>query len=71
MIVPAEGQLGVNLTVVPSFHSHLETMAALGRAELTEDISFSYLLEENKSNTISLDGPFPPSIDPTRWVNTC
>ena len=66
ILVPAEGQLGVNLTVVPSFHSHLETMAALGRAELLEDITFSYLLEEDKTNTISLGGPFPPSVDPTR-----
>ena len=62
-----EGLLGVNLTVVPEFHSHLEAMTSLTLPELTSHISFSYLLEEEKNNVISLEGPFTHSMDPTRY----
>ena len=61
-----EGLLGVNLTVIPEFHSHLESMTSLTAQELTSHISFSYLLEEEKNNVISLEGPFTHSVDPTR-----
>ena len=61
-----ESQLNINLTVVPQFHSHLESMSSLSPEELQSDISFSYLLEDNKTNVVPLPGPFPPSIDPTR-----
>ena len=62
-----EGLLGVNLTVIPEFHSHLEAMTSLTPPELTSHISFSYLLEEEKNNVISLEGPFTHSVDPTRY----
>ena len=61
-----ESQLNINLTVIPQFHSHLESMASLSQEQLQNDISFSYLLEDNKTNVVPLHGPFPSSIDPTR-----
>ena len=65
----AESKLGVNLTVVPEFHSHLESMGSLTREELLSHISFSYLLEQHNNNVISLPGPFPQSIDPSRFYS--
>ena len=63
----AEQNLGLNLTVVPQFHSHLETMSSLTPDELLSDISFSYLLEDQKVNVVDISGPFPQSVDPTRY----
>jgi len=64
-----EQNLGLNLTVVPQFHSHLESMSSLTPDELESDISFSYLLEDNKINVVDVGGPFPPSVDPTRFYS--
>jgi len=64
-----ESQLNINLTVVPQFHSHLESMTSLSPEELQNDISFSYSLEKNKTNVVPLSGPFPTSIDPTRFYS--
>ena len=64
----AEQNLGLNLTVVPQFHSHLETMSSLTPDELVSDISFSYLLEDQKVNVVDISGPFPQSVDPTRYL---
>ena len=64
----AEQNLGLNLTVVPQFHSHLETMSSLTPDELVSDISFSYLLEDKKVNVVDISGPFPQSVDPTRYL---
>ena len=64
----AEQNLGLNLTVVPQFHSHLETMSSLTPDELLSDISFSYLLEDQKVNVVDISGPFPQSVDPTRYL---
>ena len=55
------------MTVIPEFHSHLEAMTSLTSPELISHISFSYLLEEEKNNVISLEGPFTHSVDPTRY----
>lgn len=64
-----EHKLGINLTVVPEFHSHLEPMGLLTREELDTHISFSYLMEGGRDNIVSITGPFPPSIDPTRFYS--
>jgi len=64
-----EHKLGINLTVIPEFHSHLEPMGLLTEEELETHISFSYLMEGGKSNIVSITGPFPPSIDPTRFYS--
>lgn len=64
-----EQNLGLNLTVVPEFHSHLETMSSLTPDELVSDISFSYLLEDQKVNVVDISGPFPQSVDPTRFYS--
>ena len=65
-----EHKLGIPLTVVQEFHSHLEPMALLTKEELHTHISFSYLIEGTKSNIVPITGPFPPSIDPTRYLPT-
>ena len=67
LIFLPESKLGFNLTMIPEFHSHLEPMSSLTQEQLQRDISFSYLLEDQKSNVVTLDGPFPSSIDPTRY----
>ena len=68
LIFFSESKLGVNLTLVPEFHSHLESMASLTRDQLMSHISVSYLLEQGtNNNVVSLDEPFPQSIDPTRY----
>jgi len=64
-----EHKLGIPLTVVQEFHSHLEPMALLTKEELHTHISFSYLIEGTKSNIVPITGPFPPSIDPTRFYS--
>jgi len=64
-----ESKLGFNMTMIPEFHSHLEPMSSLTQEQLQRDISFSYLLEDQKSNVVTLDGPFPSSIDPTRFYS--
>ena len=35
---------------------------------LNHKVSFSYLLEGQTPNVVQIEGPFPPSIDPTRYV---
>lgn len=68
-IIPiSEHLLGVNLTVVPQFHSHLEPMSALRLDQLKDQVTLSYLLqrEEVMNNVLSLPGPFPVKADPTR-----
>ena len=37
---------------------------------LNHKVSFSYLLEGQTPNVVQIEGPFPPSIDPTRYVAT-
>jgi len=63
-----EHHLKVPLTVVETFHSHLEPMAAI-HGRLADQVSFSYLLEEGRTNVVDIGGPFPPSIDPTRFYS--
>jgi len=65
-----EHQLGINLTVIPEFHSHLEPMADMKEDDLHNQISFSYTaVEGNKDNVLDIQGPFSPSIDPTRFYS--
>lgn len=56
-----EHLLGVKLTQVPQFHSHLEPMNSVDN--LDEQISLSY----NEDNVINLVGPFSTEVDPTRY----
>ena len=62
----SEYMLGINLTVVPTFHSHLEPMAALRLDELKDQVTLSYLTQGEMKNVLSLKGPFPVEADPTR-----
>ena len=69
--------LGEKLTIVPEFHSHLESMKSIPRNELQNQITFSYIYpdggisgntneEENEENLVNLPGPFSKDVDPTR-----
>ena len=69
--------LGEKLTIVPEFHSHLESMKSIPRNELQNQITFSYIYpdggisgntneEENEENLVNLSGPFSKDVDPTR-----
>ncbi len=67
----AEHLLGERLTVVKTFHSHLEPMKRLRRDELDRQISFSYLTYNGVQNTLDLEGPFAEAADPTRFDLEC
>ena len=58
------------LTVVPEFHSHLETQALLEESTFADQISFSYSeLDQTRPNIVSIHGKFDQKKDPTRWVS--
>ena len=63
----AEYLLGINLTVVPELHSHLEPMGSLRIDELKDQITLSYFSQNGVDNVINLPGPFPKDADPTRY----
>ncbi len=62
--------LGEKLTVVPEFHSHLESMSSIPREELNRQITFSYISppggNADEENVVNVAGPFPKDVDPTR-----
>ncbi|KAJ6219378.1 hypothetical protein RDWZM_005190 [Blomia tropicalis] len=59
--------LSKQLTVVLQFHSHLESMALLPNASLSEQISFSYSGNGSNRNVLSLKKSINKSLDPTRF----
>lgn len=61
-----EHLLKVPLTVIDTFHSHLEPMEFLRADTFKEQITFSYANIQNDTNTIQIDG-FNRVIDPTRF----
>ena len=77
IVLISEYILGEKLTIVPEFHSHLESMKSIPRNELQNQITFSYIYpdggisgntneEENEENLVNLPGPFSKDVDPTR-----
>ncbi|XP_030646089.1 beta-1,3-N-acetylglucosaminyltransferase lunatic fringe isoform X2 [Chanos chanos] len=62
-----ESVLGVPLTRSNLFHSHLENLQQVSRAELHKQVTLSYGMFENKRNIISMKGAFPIEEDPSRF----
>ena len=69
----AEHLLGVPLTVISDFHSHMEPHKVLPGHDsrlLAEGISYSYVLKEDPvmSNVLEIPNGLPLEEDPTRYV---
>ena len=69
----AEHLLGVPLTVISDFHSHMEPHKALPGHDsrlLAEGISYSYVLKEDPvmSNVLEIPNGLPLEEDPTRYA---
>ncbi|XP_077474461.1 beta-1,3-N-acetylglucosaminyltransferase lunatic fringe [Stigmatopora argus] len=62
-----ESVLGVPLIRSNLFHSHLENLQQVSRAEIHKQITLSYGMFENKSNIINLKGAFSVEEDPSRF----
>lgn len=63
-----EHLLKVSLTVIETFHSHLEPMEFLRKDTFTEQVTFSYGQIKNQTNTLQIDG-FDKKVDPTRFLS--
>lgn len=63
-----EHLLKVPLTVIDTFHSHLEPMEFLRPETFRDQVTFSYANIQNDTNTIVIDG-FDRTIDPTRFYS--
>lgn len=63
-----EHMLKVPLTVIETFHSHLEPMEFLRRETFKEQVTFSYGHIKNDTNTLQIDG-FDVKTDPTRFLS--
>ncbi len=66
-----EHKLGVPLTVVRSFHSHLEPLRLLPESSMKDQISFGYAAPNNQqqSNFIALSHALSELEDPTRFIS--
>ena len=72
-----EHELGVPLTVVRNFHSHLEPLRLISESSMADQISFGYAQanEDNAtsskltSNHIILSGGLSELEDPTRFIS--
>lgn len=60
--------LNVSLTVIETFHSHLEPMEFLRKETFKDQITFSYGHIKNDTNILQIDG-FDTKIDPTRFYS--
>ncbi|XP_031620624.1 fringe glycosyltransferase [Contarinia nasturtii] len=63
-----EHLLKVPLTVIETFHSHLEPMDILPKETFKEQVTFSYGHIKNNTNVLLIDG-FDDKIDPTRLLS--
>lgn len=63
-----EHMLKVPLTVIETFHSHLEPMEFLRRETFKEQVTFSYGHIKNDTNTLQIDG-LDVKTDPTRFLS--
>lgn len=63
-----EHLLKVPLTVIETFHSHLEPMDILPKETFKEQVTFSYGHIKNSTNVLLIDG-FDDKIDPTRFLS--
>ncbi|NWU47983.1 MFNG acetylglucosaminyltransferase, partial [Dromas ardeola] len=60
-----ECKVGGQLLPNALFHSHLENLQLIPTARLTQQVTLSYGVFENKLNVIELSGPFSPQEDPS------
>lgn len=63
-----EHLLNVPLTVIDTFHSHLEPMNILPKETFAEQVTFSYGHIKNETNILQIDG-FDEQHDPTRFLS--
>ncbi|NXK82105.1 MFNG acetylglucosaminyltransferase, partial [Amazona guildingii] len=62
-----ECKVGGHLLPNELFHSHLENLQLIPPSQLTQQVTLSYGVFENKLNVIELSGPFSPQKDPSRF----
>lgn len=62
-----ECKVGGQLLPNMFFHSHLENLQLIPTSHLTQQVTLSYGVFENKLNVIKLSGPFSPQEDPSRF----
>ncbi|KAK2512771.1 Mfng [Columba guinea] len=62
-----ECKVGGQLLPNTLFHSHLENLQLIPTSRLTQQVTLSYGVFENKLNVIELRGPFSPKEDPSRF----
>ncbi|KFP10217.1 beta-1,3-N-acetylglucosaminyltransferase manic fringe isoform X2 [Egretta garzetta] len=62
-----ECKVGRQLLPNALFHSHLENLQLIPSSQLTQQVTLSYGVFENKLNVIELSGPFSPQEDPSRF----
>ncbi|NXS63359.1 MFNG acetylglucosaminyltransferase, partial [Brachypteracias leptosomus] len=62
-----ECKVGGQLLPNTLFHSHLENLQLIPASRLTQQVTLSYGVFENKLNVIELSGPFSPQEDPSRF----
>ncbi|KAF1548406.1 Beta-1,3-N-acetylglucosaminyltransferase manic fringe, partial [Eudyptula albosignata] len=60
-----ECKVGGQLLPNALFHSHLENLQLIPPSQLTQQVTLSYGVFENKLNVIELSGPFLPQEDPS------
>ncbi|KAM9637634.1 beta-1,3-N-acetylglucosaminyltransferase manic fringe isoform 1-T1 [Morphnus guianensis] len=60
-----ECKVGGQLLPNALFHSHLENLQLIPPSRLTQQVTLSYGVFENKLNVIELSGPFSPQEDPS------
>ncbi|NXG32475.1 MFNG acetylglucosaminyltransferase, partial [Dromaius novaehollandiae] len=60
-----ECKVGGQLLSSSLFHSHLENLQLIPSTQLTQQVTLSYGVFENKLNIIELSGPFSPQEDPS------
>ncbi|XP_061301151.1 beta-1,3-N-acetylglucosaminyltransferase manic fringe isoform X1 [Pezoporus flaviventris] len=60
-----ECKVGGHLMPNVLFHSHLENLQLIPSSQLTQQVTLSYGVFENKLNVIELSGPFSPQKDPS------
>ncbi|NWS55412.1 MFNG acetylglucosaminyltransferase, partial [Chunga burmeisteri] len=60
-----ECKVGGQLVPNALFHSHLENLQLIPSSRLTQQVTLSYGVFENKLNVIELSGPFSPQEDPS------
>ncbi|KAM6137009.1 LOW QUALITY PROTEIN: beta-1,3-N-acetylglucosaminyltransferase manic fringe [Pterocles gutturalis] len=62
-----ECKVGGQLLPNALFHSHLENLQLIPPSQITQQVTLSYGVFENKLNVIELSGPFSPQEDPSRF----